>query len=89
MLCDRNTKSKGSMVQRWPTDCVRGTIHNNSELKILFLLVYVVRTNCAMNATLPEIFNMNAVASSVDPDQTAHEEQSDQGLQCLPFCKTI
>ena len=24
-------------------------------------------------------------ANSVDPDQTAPEEQSDQGLHCLPF----
>ena len=24
-------------------------------------------------------------SSSVDPDQTAHKEQSDQGLHCLPF----
>ena len=26
-----------------------------------------------------------AYANSADPDQTAHKEQSDQGLHCLPF----
>ena len=26
-----------------------------------------------------------AYANSADPDQTAPEEQSDQGLHCLPF----
>ena len=26
-----------------------------------------------------------AQASNVDPDQTAPKEQSEQGLQCLPF----
>ena len=25
-------------------------------------------------------------ANSADPDQTAPEEQPDQGLHCLPFC---
>ena len=31
------------------------------------------------------------MAKSVDPDQTAPEEQSDQGLQCLPkhLCPNI
>ena len=28
-----------------------------------------------------------AKANSVDPDQTAPQEQSDQGLHCLPFLK--
>ena len=30
----------------------------------------------------------NANANTVDPDQTAPQEQSDQDLHCLQFCKT-
>ena len=33
----------------------------------------------------------SGMANSVDPDQTAPQEQSDLGLHCLqmPFCKTL
>ena len=38
------------------------------------------------------IFNIQTdtvLANSVDPDQTAPEEQSDQGLHCLLFCQHL
>ena len=35
----------------------------------------------------PKIFYRNSLANSVDPDQTAPQEQSDQGLHYLSFCK--
>ena len=33
----------------------------------------------------PKFSNGQVWANSVDPDQIAPEEQSDQGLHCLPF----
>ena len=33
----------------------------------------------------PKFSDRYAWANSADPDQTALEEQSDQGLHCLPF----
>ena len=33
----------------------------------------------------PKFSNGYAMANSADPDQTALEEQSDQGLHCLPL----
>ena len=33
----------------------------------------------------PKYFDRYISANSVDPDQTAPKEQSDLGLQCLPF----
>ena len=33
----------------------------------------------------PKFSNRNVLANSADPDQTASEEQSDQGLHCLLY----
>ena len=33
----------------------------------------------------PKFSDRYALANSADPDQTAPQEQSDQGLHCLPF----
>ena len=34
----------------------------------------------------PKFLDRQVWANSADPDQTAPEEQSDQGLHCLQFC---
>ena len=34
----------------------------------------------------PKLLDRHVLVNSVDPDLTAHKEQSDQDLQCLPFC---
>ena len=37
------------------------------------------------NISYTKVPDKTVYANSVDPDQTAPEEQSDQGLLCLPF----
>ena len=37
----------------------------------------------------PKFWDREACANSVDPDQTAPKEQSDQGLHCLSFSVSI
>ena len=64
----------------WNTIANHTNIHVH-VLKDIKSLVLIYRND-------PKFSDRYAWANSVDPDQTAPslEEQSDQGLHCLPFC---
>ena len=44
----------------------------------------IIYSNCP-KILYTNVSNKVAYANSTNPDQTAPEEQSDQGLHCLPF----
>ena len=51
--------------------------------KKLIFIIYCTAKSCYRN--VPKFWDRQVWANSADPDQTAHQEQSDQGLHCLQF----
>ena len=51
---------------------------------VFYIFFNIIYRKCP-NISYTKVSDKMAYANSVDPDQTAPQEQSDQGLHCLPF----
>ena len=76
---------------------LNGAVHGGvivlSDCSVIFIIIKSFMC-CLINAHVYSMYSKilytkvsdkMAYANSVDPDQTALKEQSDQGLHCLPF----
>ena len=55
----------------------------------MFILISALYNINGVYRTEGYCWDRSLLANSVDPDQTAPKEQSDQGLHCLPYMKYI